>query len=191
MSVSSEMENLQERLAVMLHREAIRDVLHRYSYGMDRRDQEILATVFWPDSTVEYGMFYGSGTEFAQFIIPWFEEMRMTSTMHMLGNSLIRVAGTTAVAETYFQAFHCAPNESGTKRDVFVAGRYHDEFAYRGSEWRICGRKLWFDWFRDFGDTGDWTTGTYGVTTATAHIGDANQAPWNGFRRLLLDQRVY
>src|SRR5258707_9085332 len=79
MRVSSKMENLQERLAVMLHREAIRDVLHRYSYGMDRRDQEILATVFWPDSTVEYGMFYGSGTEFAQFIIPWFEEMRMAT----------------------------------------------------------------------------------------------------------------
>jgi SnoaL-like domain len=177
----------EQRLADLMHREAIRDVLQRYSYGMDRRDQAVLGSVFWPDSVVHYGMFRGSGPEFAEFILPWFEDMRMTTTMHMLGNALIRINEPMAFAETYFQAFHCAPSASGTKRDVFVAGRYRDEFGYRGGEWRILERQLRFDWFRDFGDTGDWTTGTYGVTAATAHIGQANEAPWNEFRNRLVD----
>jgi len=186
---ATELRSPEQRLVELLHREAIRDVLQRYSYGMDRRDQAVLQSVFWPDSVVHYGMFRGSGPEFAKFILPWFEDMRMTTTLHMLGNVLIRLNEPMASAETYFQAFHCAPDASGIKRDVFVAGRYHDELACRGGEWRILERQVRFDWFRDFGDTGDWATGTYGVTTATAHIGQPNEAPWSELRSRLLDMQ--
>ena len=176
----------QSALQTILAKEAIRDVLLRYSFGMDRRDHEVLASAFWPGAPLEYGMFKGSGQEFARFILPWFSQEGMQVTSHFLGNALIRVEQDKAWAETYFNAFHCAPDPNGKMRDVFVCGRYHDSFERRDDEWRIAHRRLHFDWFREYQDTGDWTVGSYGVTTASATIGTPSEPAWEPFRSHLL-----
>jgi SnoaL-like domain len=176
-------------ISALIDKEAIRDVLLKYCHGMDRRDPDVLGTVFWPGAPLEYGMYQGSGSDFATFIIPWFDSTSMSTTAHLIANSLIVLDQEVAHAETYFQAFHRAPNESGVTRDVFVAGRYHDSFSRRSGEWRISRRKVNFDWFRDFGDTGDWSSGTYGVSNDTAYIGSTNEARWAEFRAMLLAGR--
>jgi hypothetical protein len=175
-------------LRALIDKEAIRDVLLRYSHGMDRRDSEVIASVFWPDSPLEYGMYTGTGPDFSTFIVSWFDSMQMSTTAHLLGNCLIRLNNDEAYAETYFQAFHRATNDEGVDRDVFVSGRYHDVLTRRTNEWRISKRQLHFDWFRNFSDTGDWAIGTYGVNSQTAFIGLPREAPWEEFRALLLSR---
>lgn len=176
-------------LQTLIAKDAIRDVLLKYCHGMDRRDPDVLDSVFWPGSPLEYGMYQGTGPEFNAFVLPWFKTMNMPLTVHLIGNSLIRLSGDEAFAETYFQAFHRAPNDNGVERDVFVAGRYHDVFACRSGEWRIARRKLIFDWFRDLGDSGNWETGTFGIRHGTGHIGDGEEHRWDEFRSLLLADR--
>jgi len=47
----------------------------------------------------------------------------------------------------YFSAHHRII-EDGEKKDLFVAGRYHDEYEDRGDGWKIARRKEIVDWAR-------------------------------------------
>jgi hypothetical protein len=55
----------------------------------------------------------------------------------------------------------------GGAREVSVAGRYLDRFERRRDEWRITERMVVHDWFRESGDTGDWSKGPFGMTGLT------------------------
>ena len=57
--------------------------------------------------------------------------------------------GQEASGECYFQAWHGVHDEAGTPRDLFISGRYIDEYACRNGEWRIAKRKLITDWVTD------------------------------------------
>ena len=45
-------------------REAIRDVIHQYSRGADRRDVELMKDCYYPDGTDQHTFFSGNGWEF-------------------------------------------------------------------------------------------------------------------------------
>ena len=47
----------EQAILELLDREAIRDCLHRYSRGIDRRDFDLLKTVFWQDAIDEHGAY--------------------------------------------------------------------------------------------------------------------------------------
>jgi hypothetical protein len=56
-------------LAELVARQAITDVLFRYSRGLDRMDRKIADTVRHPGGTADYGpSFRGSGAEFLDFV---------------------------------------------------------------------------------------------------------------------------
>ncbi len=147
--------------------------LHLYCRGVDRRDPALLASTFWPDSEVEFGMFSGGGHEFARSLCGWFEAGGVGLTTHMLGNIVIAVEGESAFSESYLHASHRLRRADGGEFDSVVGGRYQDRFERRGGVWRIAFRRLVFDWFREYPDTGNWTTGTMGVTAANAILGGA------------------
>jgi hypothetical protein len=46
-----------EELTALLDREAIRDCIARLARGEDRRDARLIAGSFWPDATIDLGMF--------------------------------------------------------------------------------------------------------------------------------------
>ncbi|MCK9285537.1 MAG: nuclear transport factor 2 family protein [Rhodocyclaceae bacterium] len=152
-------------------REAIRDVIYRYCHGIDRRDWAVLNGVFWPDSKLEYGLYNDSGAGFATVIEQLFGGIGMGVTMHFIGNCILRVNGASADGETYVHALHQVPQPDGRQADLVIGARYLDSFACRNGEWRIALRKVVFDWVRDYGDSGDWAVGAFGITAATAHIG--------------------
>lgn len=165
------------RLDRLESRDAIRDRLHLYCRGIDRRDADILRAVFWADSKVEYGMYAGSGAEFAEMIGSWMDG-GFKLTAHMLGNVTIVIDGDVAHTEAYLHAFHHLRREDGSIYDWVVGGRYQDRFERRGGEWRIAFRRLIFDWYRDSDDTRDWANGLMGVTSETATIGTRTPDTW-------------
>ncbi len=152
-------------------KDAIKEVIYRYSHGIDRRDWQVLGEVFWPDSRLEYGLYNDSGAGFAAVIEQVYGELKVDVTQHFIGNCILRVAGERAIGETYVQAFHRMPRASdGVHEDVIMGARYLDRFECRGGEWRISERKVVFDWIRVHPDSPDWAVGAFGINAATAHI---------------------
>ncbi len=122
----------------------IRQVLERYCRGIDRLDAALIDSVYWPEATDDHGVYKGPGKDFAAFIIPMLRD-GFDATMHMLGQSNIRVEGASAAADTYFQAYHRRAADGGIAIDI-AAGRYADLFEKRGGEWRIHDRVVVMDW---------------------------------------------
>jgi hypothetical protein len=141
-------------------REVIRDCLFRYSRAVDRRDEDLLRSVYWPDATDTHLAFTGSAEGFIQWALP--KLRAMNQTMHLIGNIIIRLSGFRADVESYVYGFHRIET-GGVMRDTIACGRYLDRFERRGDEWRIAARLLVTDWFREYPDSADWTAGPFGM----------------------------
>jgi len=112
----------------MVDRAAIQDCLCRYARAVDRLDEDLLRTVYWPEAIDNHLVFSGNVEEFIAWAFP---KMRaMNQNFHMLGNTLSRLDGATAKVETYFYGIQCA-EIAGRVRDTVAAGRYLDRFERR------------------------------------------------------------
>ena len=56
------------RFEILLDKQAITEVMHRYCRGLDRFDIELLRGVFWPDGQDFHGAFDGSASDFCAFV---------------------------------------------------------------------------------------------------------------------------
>jgi len=160
-------------------RESIRETLFRYARGIDRKDAEEVKRSFWPDSRVDFGIYQGSGVEFASLIGGWFTDGGVDITAHLIGNIIIVLDGDTANTESYLHAAHRVKRD-GSVIDCFVGARYQDRFERRNNEWRIAERVLIYDWFREYPNTGDFASGSaMGFSAANSVVGksgpDASQ----------------
>lgn len=123
---------------------ALREVLARYCRGIDRQDEELIASAYWPDGTDQHGVFNGNAGEFSGWITGFLRQ-HYTATFHMLGHTLFRDAGRDAVvAETYFMANH-GVLQNDTRSMEQISGRYVDRFERRNDEWRIFARIVVID----------------------------------------------
>ena len=147
-------------LAELADREAIRECLYRYSRGVDRLDADMIRSAYWPDAVDQHLEFKGNAEEFIAWSFPIMGAM--DQTMHMIGNVLMRIDGTSADVESYFYGYHRVTIE-GVKQDVIGAGRYIDRFEKRGEEWRVSERLVMTDWFRQYPDSADWEAGMLGL----------------------------
>lgn len=110
---------VSEIAAEVVDREAIRDLLARYSRGIDRIDKALIESVYWEDATDDHVDYVGSAAGFVKFIVPLLK--RMDQTSHMTGNMLIEFHGGTAHAETYFTAFHRISSANGAASAIWIA----------------------------------------------------------------------
>ena len=148
---------LREELA---DREAIRDCLYRYSRGIDRCDEDMLRSAYWPDAADHHLDFAGTREE----LIAWAQPALrgMDQTMHLIGNILIRLHGATASVESYYYGFHRI-SDGTAMRDTIGSGRYLDQFERHGNEWRIARRLVVVDWSREYADSADWGREPFGM----------------------------
>lgn len=129
-------------------RRAITDAVHRYMRGLDRLDAELQRSAFHDDAFVDCGLMKGSADDFTTFAQGFLGDME--ASHHFLGQVRIEIHdGESASGECYFQAWHGVRDAQGNPRDLFIAGRYIDEYACRNGEWRISRRKLITDWVKD------------------------------------------
>ena len=163
-------------LQVFIEREQIRDCFARLARGEDRRDADTLKGCYWPDSSFDYGMYAGSFSEYLAWVVPGAEVI--TNTQHILGQSVIELAGDTAKAETHVISYHrvnmAAEGQPSEERDTVIGGRYLDQMERRttengGSEWRIMQRTMLYDWFQDWGGSVDWSKGVMGYPFSKDH----------------------
>src|SRR5262245_54684574 len=137
------MDSSTEQLAALLDRETIRNCIARVARGEDRRDAELICGCFWPDTTIDFGIFAGTFDEYLAWVVPGSPAIPVTQ--HMLGQSVIDCSGDTALAETHVTAYHRVAS-GDEDRDVVIGGRYLDRLDKRGDCWRIGQRTMLYDW---------------------------------------------
>ena len=135
-------------------RNALRDLADAYGIGVDRRDADLLASLFTDDAVL---VVYNP-----RFDTPWskcrgIEQIRGIAkriakyfqTMHFVGNQRVTIDSAAAVGITYCFAHHIT---AGTTVDIRISIRplvYHDRFE-RGNDgrWRFTRRENRRQWVR-------------------------------------------
>jgi hypothetical protein len=153
-------------LQELLDKQAIAEVMMTYCRAIDHLDEDLLRSVFHPDSRHNHGFVGPSSApgakgepgkpgDFVGYALGVLTSM--TRTHHQLGNIFIEVHGDVAYTEAYFTAYHrmrakgdpkAASNAYDTEMDLFVAGRYMDRMEKRNGVWKIARRTATTDWQR-------------------------------------------
>ncbi len=145
-SLRVELDQLHRQVQQLMAREAVRARMLSVARAYDRLDRELMLEQFWPDATVDYGVFYQGGIlGFIDVAMSFQGAMR--DTQHLLGNIAVQVEGNTAHAESYVHAYHVT-KEDGALVQLIVGARYLSRFAYRQEEWRITYQTEVLDWGR-------------------------------------------
>lgn len=137
------MDGELEAMVRELHdRQAIRDVVNRYSRGVDRQDKEVLLSCYHPDAIDDHGMFVGPAAEFFDWTDPSHLCLFRTH-QHVIANHLCELDGDVAHCETYY--FFAGMTKDGNTLEM-SGGRYIDRMEKRGGQWRIAARKCVVEW---------------------------------------------
>ena len=132
--------DLEKRLRDHLDKEEIKEVLYRYCRGIDRLDEELIASIYHPDGVEHHGAFQGLGSEFARIIVVKLREL-FDCSQFGLRNVYIDLDGDTAYTEGYMQA---VAQKDGKQMTMYT--RFIDRFERRdGGPWKIAKRVIAFD----------------------------------------------
>jgi hypothetical protein len=132
-------------LTELADRLAVAETLALYCRGIDRCDPEQLAAAFTHDAQIDYGDGARPIAEVIPGLMAGLGSMRLTQ--HNISNTVMRIAGDTARAETNCVALHIIPSPEG-EVELVVGGRYLDTLARREGRWLIAERLYVMDWNR-------------------------------------------
>lgn len=144
------------RLQAMLDHYEITRTLSEYCRSCDRCDEERMVDVYREDSWDDHGVYRARGPEFARLMTA--EVLKQTDSMfHLLGQSMIKVDGDEAGAETYFLAVSVSTREDGVQMCNQLGGRFVDRLRREAERWLIENRVVMRDWAISLPVEQDWT----------------------------------
>ncbi len=124
---------------------AIAETLALYCRGIDRCDAAQLAAVFTPDARIDYGDGAKPVAQAIPALMAGLGAMRLTQ--HNISNTVMRIDGERARAETNCVALHLIPAPEG-EVELVLGGRYLDRLEQRAGRWLIAERLYVMDWNR-------------------------------------------
>ena len=131
---------MAETVDGLASRDAIRAVLYSYARANDRKDEALMRSCFWPESTHKHGAFEGLSSDFVTHAMQVIGGIVYSS--HFIANPTVEVRGDRAFSECYYWAHHRRPRKDGAgEEDAFFEGRYLDFHERRRGEWRIIRRR--------------------------------------------------
>jgi len=148
-------------LEEMADRMAVYDVLTQHSRGVDRADEEILKSCYWPDAEVNYGTFVGKAHEFCEMLPHGIKNFRLTQ--HCISNVAIQFRGPEASVETYVTALHFGVADVEPLSEMTYIGRYLDKMQKRDDTWKILHRTVLMDWNQTVPTTAIWDGPLFGA----------------------------
>ncbi|MFM2043738.1 MAG: hypothetical protein RLY86_2314 [Pseudomonadota bacterium] len=131
---------------------AIRAVLDRLARGMERRDQALIDSVFWPEAGHQAGQ---AGLAAMIRALPLLQGARRSTqmpgdlriTLTTAGGAAAGEADGTATVESRVVASHLL-DVASDQREIVIGGRYIDRLERRHGDWRIADRRFLPDWKR-------------------------------------------
>ncbi len=117
--------------------QCITAVAQRYCRGVDRLDEALMKSAYWPEATDDHGVFVGNAWEFVEMCMV--SHLRWRSTNHCIFNHHIELEddGKHARGELYNVTYLF--QKDADVLDTWY-GRYLDRYEKRGDEWRIIER---------------------------------------------------
>ena len=138
---------LEDQVRELLAEREIRNVLLRYCRGVDRCDQELVASCYHDDAVDDHGTWQAEGAVSIAERIVNLVKPGSGRAMHFLGNVTVEVEGTSAFAESYVLAFRTFERDSAAHVRI-RAVRFVDRFSLRSGKWRISERVVVDEWNR-------------------------------------------
>ncbi|MFO6446895.1 nuclear transport factor 2 family protein [Erythrobacter sp. NE805] len=151
--------SMEAQLQELLDRQAINDLIARYSRTLDWLDDAGQAGCYWPDAAIDYGFFKGTAAQFVPVVMQ--VERSTGRRWHLLSSLAVKLtSATTAEGECYGIACGFRREGEGEPyRGNMYGGRYLDTFEKRptesGAEWRIASRRYIMDWTMPMPDQPD------------------------------------
>lgn len=128
----------------LIDRQDIADLCSRYTFALDTRDWDLLASCF-----VSSPVFVHPGGRlqgFPEILARTSAALTpLTATQHLLGNVVVQVDDDTAASTCYFQAQHVRSGTIGGDTYV-IAGSYRDLLVRTAEGWRIAERVQTYMW---------------------------------------------
>ena len=126
--------NLEKRLHDLLDRDDILQVIHRIARGLDRVDNDLVLSGYWPEAIDDHTHYVGGPRGFVAYA----DKMTLSfvSCQHGLMTHNCEIDGNDAHCETYYTFIATAAQPP----HFMASGRYVDHFRKRGEEWRILRR---------------------------------------------------
>ncbi len=151
-------------------RRRITEKLYLYCRACDRLDEELMASVFWPDAIATHGDYHGPAEGFWRGALEFLS--RIDGALHYAINPVVDLDGDFAYQEALFLAWHRVgkgplkpggrfiPNAADAEgafdgfpghdpekdEDAVFNGRYVNQFERRGDEWRIIKHVCFVEW---------------------------------------------
>jgi len=147
-----------ERLARLLDKQEIAELLFRYCRGVDRLDMALVRSCYHPDATDSHGTFEGTVDEYLE----WSERLlrRYTGSVHTVSNVLIDIDPQPAVSADGVAVERARCEAHGIARhwtdggppelNLSVGFRFIDDVSRRGGGlWLISRRVATTEWVRE------------------------------------------
>lgn len=146
---------MDQRLQELWDHHEIRQLLATYCHTCDRADEVGMAATYCDESWDDHGRKKMPGRPFSESTV---QEAIETTTVvsHQLGQSLIRVDGEEAAAETYFIATLLRNSDEGGQVFNQLGGRYVDRLLREDGQWLIKQRLCVREWSVTNPLTSDW-----------------------------------
>jgi len=129
------------RLAELVDREKIREVVHRYCFAVDRGTLDQVMALF--DDQCDLELVPGKRYTGRDAVHKWYDQYmrtRMGVLRHLIHNQVIELNGDEAASKSYFDAVGDLKGES-----IVVAGFYEDRLRKHGAEWRFVEKIIRLD----------------------------------------------
>lgn len=137
---------LEDEVRELLVKQRLHELEMAYCRGVDRRDRELLSSIYFDDATEDHGSMYsGPVPAFLDWVFETFLP-RFEIVTHYVLNEWYRVAGDRAEGETHRISYH-RPLDGGDQR--FAACRTFNRYESREGVWKIAHRSVVRDWVVD------------------------------------------
>jgi ketosteroid isomerase-like protein len=136
---------MEPRLATLIAKDAIRDLVMAYARAADRKDSALMRSLYHPDAVEDHGAFFqGLARDFIDRL-PEIQAPIDILQHHVTSHSIV-VDGDRAEGEVYVLAMHRVQRDGEAAFDVLVGGRYLDVYECRDGEWKFSRRAIVADW---------------------------------------------
>jgi hypothetical protein len=128
----------------LLVKERLHELEMAYCRGVDRRDPELLRSIFFDDAIEEHGdMYRGSAADFVDWVFKEFIGNYELTTHYVL-NEWYRVDGDRAEGETHRISHHRV--RKPIAKETTAACRTFNRYECRNGVWKISYRGVVRDW---------------------------------------------
>ena len=150
------LEQMQIQLESLQAKQDLHELVARYCTGVDRRDRALLETLWWPEATMDFGLFAGPAVQFCELICA--DNPAVEISFHFTSNELFEIDGDQAIGRHYvIGASSLLVDGEATQQQV--GGRYLDPYARRDGQWKFTKRLFVLDWNANQPSSAIWDKG--------------------------------